>query len=130
MKGDEHMIDFENAKFLKLRAVEGKAFASTLAPMFVQGEYIVQAFQTVRDGVVFTNRRIFAINVQGLVGKKKDFTILPYNRIQAFSIETAGVFDLDSELQLWFSGLGRVYFEFSSNANVTEICRLISENML
>ena len=47
------MIDFENAKFLKLRAVEGKTFASTLAPMFVQGEYIVQAFQTVRDGVVF-----------------------------------------------------------------------------
>ena len=39
------MIDFENAKFLKLRAVEGKTFASTLAPMFVQGEYIVQAFQ-------------------------------------------------------------------------------------
>ena len=124
------MIDFENAKFLKLRAVEGKTFASTLALMFVQGEYIVQAFQTVRDGVVFTNRRIFAINVQGVIGKKKDFTILPYKRIQAFSIETAGVFDMDSELQLWFSGLGQVTFEFSSNANVTEICRLISENML
>ena len=84
----------------------------------------------VRDGVVFTNRRIFAINVQGVIGKKKDFTILPYKRIQAFSIETAGVFDMDSELQLWFSGLGQVTFEFSSNANVTEICRLISENML
>ena len=51
-------------------------------------------------------------------------------RIPAFSIETAGVFDMDSELQLWFSGLGQVTFEFSSNANVTEICRLISENML
>lgn len=130
MRGDGQVIDFENAKFLKLRAVEGKTFASVLAPMFVEGEYIVQAFQTVRDGVVFTNKRIFAINVQGLVGKKKDFTILPYKRIQAFSIETAGVLDMDSELQLWFSGLGRVYFEFSSNANVTEICRFISGNML
>ena len=41
-----------------------------------------------------------------------------------------GIFDLDNELELWFSGLGQVTFEFSSNANVTEICRLISENML
>lgn len=84
------MIDFENAKFLKLRAVEGKTFASTLAPMFVQGEYIVQAFQTVRDGVVFTNRRIFAINVQGVIGKKKDFTILPTSASRPFPLRPPG----------------------------------------
>ena len=56
------MIDFENAKFLKLRAVEGKTFASTLAPMFVQGEYIVQAFQTVRDGVVALTEAGFLVS--------------------------------------------------------------------
>ena len=124
------MIDFENAEYLKLRPVRDGAFADIICPMFVSGEEIIQCFQTVRDGVVFTNKRIFAINVQGLVGKKKDFTILPYSRIQAFSVETSGVLDLDSELDLWFSGLGRVRFEFVANADIPRICRTISERVL
>ena len=33
---------------------------------------------------------------------------LPYSKIQAWTIETAGRFDLDAELELWFSGLGKV----------------------
>jgi len=45
-------------------------------------------------------------------------------------VETAGVFDLDSELDLWFSGMGRVRFEFVAQANVSAICRMISENVL
>ena len=94
--------------------------------MFVNNEQIIQSFQGMRDGIVFTNARIFAINVQGITGKKKDFTSLPYSKIQAFSVETAGTFDLDSELELWFSGLGKVKFEFVSNANVQAICRIIS----
>ena len=98
--------------------------------MLVSDETILGAFQSVRDGVVFTNKRIFAINVQGLTGKKKDFTSLPYSKIQAFSVETAGVLDLDSELELWFSGLGIVKFEFTGNADVSDICRMISEHVL
>ena len=94
--------------------------------MFITGETILSSFQTVRDGVVFTNKRIFAINVQGITGKKKDFTSLPYSKIQAFSVETAGVLDLDSELELWFSGMGKVKFEFVSRADVSGICRIIS----
>ena len=35
-------------------------------------EEIVQAFQTVRDQVVFTNKRIFVVNVQGITGKRND----------------------------------------------------------
>ena len=97
--------------------------------MFVEGEAIVATFQGIRDGVVFTNKRIISINVQGLTGKKKDITSLPYSRIQAFSIETAGVLDLDSELELWFSGLGKVRFEFVARADVSLIARIISEYM-
>jgi hypothetical protein len=63
-----------------------------------------------RDYVAFTSKRIVAVNVQGMTGK--DFTSLPYSKIQAFSIESAGTFDLDAELELWFSGLGKVKFEF------------------
>lgn len=124
------MIDFKNAAYLKLNPVDNSTFASLIQPMFVPGEDFIQSFKTIRDGVVFTTKRIFAINVQGITGKKKDFTSLPYSRIQAFSVETAGVLDLDSELELWFSGLGNVKFEFVSQANVAEICRMISEKVL
>ena len=98
--------------------------------MFAPGEEIIQSFRGIRDGVVFTNKRIITINVQGITGKKKDFTSLPYSKIQAYSVESAGVFDLDSELDLWFSGMGRVRFEFVARANVSEICRIISERVL
>ena len=124
------MIDFKNAQFLKLKPVDDATFAKAIEPMFVPGEQILGTYQTVRDGVVFTNKRIFAINVQGLTGKKVDYTSLPYSKIQAFSVETAGVLDLDSELELWFSGLGKVKFDFVSKANVSEICRMISEFVL
>ena len=124
------MIDFQNASFMKLKPVNDNDFAGMITPMFIPGEQIIQSFRGIRDGVVFTNKRIFAINVQGLTGKKKDFTSLPYSKIQAYSVETAGVLDLDSELELWFSGMGKVKFEFVANANVTDICRMISEKVL
>ena len=124
------MIDFQNASFVKLSPTRDSDFSSWITPMFVQGEQIIQSFRGIRDGVVFTNKRIFAINVQGFTGKKKDFTSLPYSKIQAFSVETAGVLDLDSELELWFSGMGKVKFEFVSQANVSGICQMISEKVL
>lgn len=124
------MIDFQNASFMKLKPVSDNDFAGMITPMFTPGEEIIQSFRGIRDGVVFTNKRIFAINVQGITGKKKDFTSLPYSKIQAYSVETAGVLDLDSELELWFSGMGKVKFEFVARANVADICRMISEKVL
>ena len=124
------MIDFNNAAYLKLHPVNNNTYASMLAPMLVSNEVVVSTYQSIRDGVVFTNKRIIAINIQGITGKKKDFTSLPYSKVQAYSVETAGHFDLDSELILWFSGLGKIKLEFMANANVSEICRMISERVL
>ena len=124
------MIDFKNATFFKLKAVDDSTYFSLISSIFVEGEAILSTFKGIRDGVVFTNKRIIAINVQGITGTKKDFTSLPYSKIQAFSVETAGVFDLDSELELWFSGLGKVKFEFVKSANVSAICKMISDRVL
>ena len=124
------MIDFNNASFFKLNMVGNDAFHSQVAPILVADEAILSTYKGIRDGVVFTNKRIIAINVQGSTGKKKDFTSLPYSKIQVYSVETSGVFDLDSELELWFSGVGKVKFEFTSNSNVSEICKSISNYVL
>ena len=99
-------------------------------PILIDGEQPILAFQAVRDMVVFTNKRLIVINAQGLIGKKKSFASLPYARIQAFSTETSGNFDLDSELELWFSGLGQVKLEFSGTVNISEICKFIGAYVL
>ena len=124
------MIDFNNASFVKLRPVNDNAFEKMVAPILVSGEEIVNCFQSIRDGVVFTNKRIITINIQGITGKKKDFTSLPFSKIQAFSVETAGAFDLDSELELWFSGMGSVKLEFIGATDVAHLCKMISEKVL
>lgn len=124
------MIDFKNATYLKLKRVADTAFQEILTPILIPEEAIVSSYQSIRDGVVFTNKRIIAINVQGITGTKKDITSMPYSKVQVYSVETAGVLDMDSELEIWFSGVGKVRFEFKSNANVAEICRLMSVYIL
>ena len=124
------MIDFQNGSYVKLKPVDNSTFFGMISPLFINGEQVVASFKGLRDGVVFTNKRIIAINVQGLTGTKKDYSSLPYSKIQAFSIESAGVLDLDSELELWFSGLGKVKFEFVAHADVSAICRMIGERVL
>ena len=119
------MIDFENMAFLKLRPTKDTRLPEQLGPMLCPGEKICQQYQGIRDGIAFTDRRIIAVNTQGISGKKKDFVVLPYSRIQAYSIESAGVMDFDSEMKLWLSGLGVVTFEVVSSADLFALSRLI-----
>jgi hypothetical protein len=56
--------------------------------------------------------------------------ILPFSKVQAFSLETAGTFELDAELKLWFSGLGKVKFEFNGNSAVAYLNKLIAHHVL
>ena len=124
------MIDFENAKLAKLRPVSINSFKKAVSPLLACDEEVVAAFQGIRDGAIFTNKRLIVVNVQGITGMKKDFTSLPYKRVQAFSVETAGFMDIDCELILWFSGLGQVNIEFLSCTDIAAICRIISERAL
>lgn len=123
------MIDFRNNSIIKLSKTSPDA-AQAVMPLFVAGEEIIGVYKAIRDYVVFTNKRIISVNVQGVTGKKKDFTSLPYSKIQVFSIETAGTLDLDSELELYFSGLGLVKFEFSGASDIVKIGQLISNAIL
>lgn len=125
------MIDFNNSGFFaRLKKVDSNSFDKMVLEFIISGEEIIGAYQSVRDGVIFTNKRIIAINIQGVTGKKKDFTNIPYSKITVFSLESSGVFDLDSELEIYVSGLGKVKFQFTGSTNVKDICKLISENLL
>jgi PH (Pleckstrin Homology) domain-containing protein len=103
------MIDFQNASFVKLSPIDPETLIGDLGPLLIPQEQVFMSFKGMRDSVTFTNKRLIALNVQGITGKKRDYTSMPYSKIQAFSVETAGTFDLDAELELWFSGLGRAW---------------------
>lgn len=124
------MIDFQNASFFKLKQVAENDVSGTLSNLLIPGEQIIGAYKGIRDSVTFTTKRVIAVNVQGFTGKKNDFTSLPYSKIQAFSIETAGVFDLDAELEIYFSGLGKVKFEFTGNCDIEKIGQTIGSYVL
>ncbi|AXG12695.1 PH domain-containing protein [Intrasporangium calvum] len=124
------MIDFTNGSVFKLSPANPQEIGPQVAELLVPDEQIVASFKAVGDFVVFTNRRLMAVNVQGITGKKRDFTSLPYNKIQAFSVETAGTFDLDAELDLWFSGMGKVRLEFKGQVDVRALGKMIAGYVL
>ncbi len=119
-----------NGDIFKLRNTGRFQNEKLIAPLFVSGEEFLGEYQAIRDFVIFTNKRAIAVNVQGVTGKKKDFTSLPYSKIQLFSIETSGVLDLDSELEIYLSGVGKVVFEFTGQSDITAIARAIGESVL
>lgn len=124
------MIDFNNSAFVKLGPCDPAEVWDDISQLFIEGEHLVSVFRGIRDYVVFTNKRLISVNVQGITGKKRDYTSLPYSRIQSFSVETAGTLDLDAELDLWFSGLGKVRLEFKGNVDIRGMSRMIATHVL
>ena len=129
MKEGSTMIDFKNSSLFKLKK-DGSCREKDIAALLIPGEEVISSYTAIRDYVVFTNKRVISVNVQGLTGKKKDFTSLPYAKVSVFSIETAGTFDLESELELYYSGVGRVRFEFRGSSDIVNIGRIISQYAL
>lgn len=123
------MIDFKNSSLFKLKK-DGSCREKDIAALLIPGEEVISSYTAVRDYVVFTNKRVISVNVQGLTGKKKDYTSMPYSNIVSFSVETAGVLDLDSELDLFFSALGHVRFEFTGASDIVGISKAIAQYVL
>lgn len=122
------MIDFTNGSFIKLKPTKINP-NDKYTQLLIEEEEVLQSYKGVRDMVVFTTKRILVINVQGLTGKKIDYTSIPYSKINTFSIESAGIFDLDSELEIYISGLGKLRFEFTGNSDIVEISKYIATNI-
>lgn len=123
-------IDFVNKKILKLKRENSESGMQVVGELLVENEQILASFSSMRDKLVFTNGRIIAVNVQGITGMKKDFTSIPYSRIQMYSVETAGTMDFDSELTIWVSGMGEFKFEFTSGSDVVGLSKMIGRYIL
>lgn len=126
------MINFNNNSAWDLKPINISEVRGEVNGLLVAGEEIAAAFKTVRDQLVFTNKRIISIDVQGITGKRKSFSSMPYSKVQFFSIQTPGLVELvpDSELVLTFSNGFIAKFEFKGNVDIGEIGRMISDYVL
>lgn len=120
----------EDANFLNLKEISVKQVRSEVTMLLIAGENIVQCFQTVRDQVIFTNKRVIVVNVQGITGKKVSYISYPYSNILYFGIETAGVLDIDSELIMTFANGTILQFDFKSRVDIKSICANIQQYIL
>ena len=125
-------INFNQNSAWNLKPISVDSVREEVNGLLIGGEQIEMAFQTVRDQLVFTNKRIISIDVQGLTGKRKTYSTMPYSKIQFFSVQTPGLIELipDSELFIMFSNGFTATFEFKGNADIGKIGRMISEYVL
>ena len=65
-------INFNSNSAWNLKPMNVNAVRDEVNGLLIDGENVEMAFQTVRDQLVFSNKRIIAIDVQGITGKKKN----------------------------------------------------------
>lgn len=126
------MFNFSNSVF-KLRSISESDVIKDIRTFMLPDENIVSAFQSGRDQVVFTDKRIIALDVKGITGSRKEFSTLPYSQIVHFTVQTPGFleFNNDSELVVAYPNGALIQFEFSGgNVNILEIAQIISRYVL
>lgn len=75
-----------------------------LEPYISEGERILFSFKFVRDELTLTNKGIYFIDVQGMTGKKKSIQFYPAKNVDGIEFESAGTFDLDTDLKIIIRG--------------------------
>ena len=110
--------------------VDGDKLQQELADILVVGESVDSAYKVLRDTFVFTNKRLILIDRQGLTGKKVEYLSVPYKSMVSFAVETAGTFDMDSELKIWISGQGVLQKTFSKGSNIVKVQQSLAKYVL
>ena len=126
------MINFNKNSVWNLRPINVNEVRNELYGLLLNDEVILSAFKTIRDQLVFTNKRIVAIDVQGITGSKRSFSSLPYSKVQFFAIQTPSVMEMvkDSELYLEFSSGFSATCEFKGDVDIGQIGRMVSKYVI
>lgn len=102
-----------------------------LKSFILDNEQVFFAVKTVRDAAIFTDKRILVADKQGITGKKIEYFTIPYKNIITYAVETAGNFDLDSEIKLQMSGGISIELKFFKDKKMDslllEVYRIITE---
>ena len=96
--------------------------------LLAKDEKIEVAYKLIRDYFIFTQKRLILIDVQGMTGKKVEVKSIPYRSIVAFSVETAGVLDLNAELNIWVASTPfAIKKTFNKDVNIYEVQAVLAD---
>ena len=90
-----------------------------------RNEQALFAVKTVRDAALFTDKKVLICDKQGITGKKTEYYAIPYNKIVTYAIETAGHFDIDSEIKLILTGGIEIEMQFLRGKNMDQLLRKV-----
>lgn len=115
----------DRVKSIPVTATEmPKEFAGLFA-----NEQIIGCYKGIRDLIIFTDIRIVSIDVQGITGKQKVITTIPYTHISEMTIETSGYLDIDTDLVLRTTGGSVMAYSFRSGKDVIAIQNYVAHKM-
>ena len=120
----------------------------SIKEFLLDDEEIIEVFEpraASRDFFVFTDKRIIAVDVQGISGNKIGYTSLPYSKVSTFGVRTAGLLDIDCELAVAFAGNivdfdgnrtksdgnnGQYILNARAGSDIKKVCKIISKYIL
>lgn len=108
---------FKKSSIFKLKPIDLKNVTESLHTILLPDETILSAYKKVRDQVIFTDKRVIDIDIQGISGKKKRYYNFPYSKVQYFAAQTPGLVEMttrDAEILLAFADGAEICFEFSA----------------
>ena len=124
------VINWRNGVISKLGPCPIEEVLTDVAPLLIRGESVLLAFKSARDYVAFTSKRIIAVNLKGLTGKKRDYTSLPYTKYHVWTVGTSGGLDQDHQLEINLTVVGKLRFEFRGDVDMKHVSYIIAANVL
>lgn len=110
--------------------ISAEKLSEQYSQLLTDGESMEIGFSVFRDTFIFTNKRLVLIDVQGMMGKKISYLTIPYSKITKFSVETAGNFELDAELNIWIgSDPVPLQKKFNKSVNIYDVQSVIAKHI-
>jgi hypothetical protein len=97
------------------------------------GETIEFAAKTVRDFLVFTDRRVIITDTQGMMRRKTEYKSIPYRALSRWSVESKGGGWRDgADLKMWVGAAlePQISLELQKNESARDVMTLLSKHAL
>lgn len=118
------------AKIRGLKEVNPELFKNKIDFMMIDEEELLRTYQTSKEFIILTTKRIIHVEVLGMTGKTQEYKSIAYSKINSFSVETTGTFDFESKVRLWIFDSGVFELEFAKNTDIKPLLRIIGRNSL
>ena len=118
------------ARIRGLKESNPELFKDKVEFLMVEDEELLRTYQTSKEIIILTTKRIIFVEVLGMTGKTQEYRSISYSRINSFSVETAGTFDFESRVRLWIFDSGVYELEFAKNTDIKPLLRIIGRNSL